>query len=685
MVSGLSVSEDDRRKAALTFLILPFLASGSVALGAVLSPHRILADSVFVLIVFAATTLRRRGPRWSAGGFLAFMTFFFSQFLHAVPQQVPWLALSATIGVTVAAALRLVVLPERPDRALRRLLQALEGQTGALLDAAIDVLRTPEVPPRIRRRAVAASGDLNRVALLVEEQLGIGPPDETESLRDRVFMLEVAAAHTVSAVRAAVREGLSEDERADLAREIAGVSRAVRSGRSPGTLGRWAQSVRAEERQAGEGGGSPYRGARHVRRALAELADAAAALQRDDRDKDPLGVWGDGDGDDSEGDDREGDDHGADEPDEDAPDQSGSDSQRTDPHLGLKQGVQATVAVALAIAVGELLSPSRWYWAAIAAYIVFVGADTRGATIRRAVARTVGTTAGLMGGLLVAALISGSKPAALVLIFVLLFAAWWLQPVSFFASSICVTIVLALLYVLLGTYSGHLLLLRVEETAVGAVLGGVAALILVPARSSPVVRIAEADVLDRIAELVRTVRAGRSSGNALRELDSAFQDLRDVARPVAKGVPGTAARQVEQRVFALSAASYSARMLVSALLRRPDLDDALAERLDRVADRAERLARTARSGMSNEDSRSSDETSPAQHDDPSPHDSSSQHDSQSPHADGHDSGGPDSALTHARVATERLDIALTRWSDPLRPPLPPGAPQSASPEGQRVN
>ena len=206
------------------------------------------------------------------------------------------------------------------------------------------------------------------------------------------------------------------------------------------------------------------------------------------------------------------------------------------------------MAVSAAILLGELLSPTRWYWAAIAAYIVFVGADTRGATLRRAVARTFGTVGGLLGGLLLAALVSGSKPATLVLLFVCLFAAWWLQPVSFLASSLAVTVVLALLYVLLGTYSAHVLELRVEETAVGAVLGGVAALLLVPARSSPVVREAEADVLARLADLLRAVRDGSSGGGsgpgtALRAVDSAFQDLRDVARPVAKGVPGSGGPQ----------------------------------------------------------------------------------------------------------------------------------------------
>jgi uncharacterized membrane protein YgaE (UPF0421/DUF939 family) len=650
MISGLSVTEDDRRSAGLTFLLLPFVGSASVALGAALSMHRFVADAVFVGIVFAATSLRRRGPRWSAAGFLAFMTYFFSQFLHAVPAQVPWLALAATIGVAVAALLRLVVLPERPERTLRHLLRALEGQAATLLDAAVDVLEAPQLPQRLRRRVIAASGDLNRVALMVEQQLGVTPKDDkqpghgADSVRDRVFMLEVAAAHTVSAVRAAVREGLPEAERTSLATEVTEVGRAIRSGRSTMTLHSYAAHIQAMT-ASGTADHSPaasqhpYRGALHVRRALAELAEAASSLQRGDRVAEPLGMWDNADNGDN-GDDADG---------------AARISSQPDPWLGVKQGLQATVAVALAILTGELLSPTRWYWAAIAAYIVFVGADTRGATLRRAVARTVGTLGGLVGGLVVATLIAGSKPAALVCIFLLLFAAWWLQPVSFLASSVCITIVLALLYVLLGMFSRHVLLLRVEETAIGAVLGGIAALVLVPARSSPVVRDAEADVLNRLADLLRAVRDGRGSGSALREVDSAFQNLRDVARPVAKGVPGAAAREVEQRVFALSAASYSARMLVSATLRFPDLDEDLRSRLDHLANRAAALAAEARGGTAGE-------APPA---DPAPP-------AEQP--------GPEArSRTHATVAVERLDIALTRWSDPTRAPLPAAPDRGNSP------
>lgn len=665
MVSGLSVTEDDRRDAAKTFAVLPFTAAATVALGAALSTHRLVADGVFVVIVFFATALRRRGPRYSAGAFLAFMAYFFSQFLHAMPAQVPWLALTATVGVGVAALLRLVVFPERPERALRQLVQAMEGQAAVLLDTAAAVLGRPDVPPRLRHRVLTASSDLNRVALLVEEQLGPEPtpdadtPDsdtrtsdtrtsdtrnsdtrDTDSLRDRVFLLEVAGSHVVSAVRGAVREGLGEADRADLTRDLACLARSVRSGRSARTLRAYSRSVDATG-STGDGA-ARYRGALHVKRALAEFADAAAAVQLGTRDGAPLDVWT------TSG-------HDGDAPEDsarglaaDAAAQEQADDDREARRLGIRQGAQAAVAVALAIAAGEMLSPTRWYWAAITAYIVFVGADTRVATIRRAVARTAGTFGGLVLGLGVAAVVSGSKPAVFAVLFLLVFAAWWLQPVSFFASSVSVTVVLALLYMLLGTYSLKVLELRMEETLIGAVLGGLVALVLVPSRSSPLVRDAEADMLDRLTDLLHAVQGRSGSGSALRELDTAFQTVRDVTRPVSQGVPGTAARRIEQRVYALSAAAYSARMLVTALLRVPEAGD-LTDRLDRLAARTEKLAARAHEGEEDLSSLADEKTGghPAHEDPPDDH---------------------ARARMHARVALERLDLALSRWCDPLQPP-----------------
>jgi uncharacterized membrane protein YccC len=47
-----------------------------------------------------------------------------------------------------------------------------------------------------------------------------------------------------------------------------------------------------------------------------------------------------------------------------------------EPHglaLTTRQAVQVGIAASLAIVVGELVSPARWYWAVLTAFLVFAG------------------------------------------------------------------------------------------------------------------------------------------------------------------------------------------------------------------------------------------------------------------------------------------------------------------------
>ena len=86
--------------------------------------------------------------------------------------------------------------------------------------------------------------------------------------------------------------------------------------------------------------------------------------------------------------------------------------------LTTRQAVQAALAAALAIIVGEAISPQRYYWAVIAAFIAFTGASNTGETIQRSVARVAGTMAGLVGAIGLAHVTTGHPVAAVTALFV---------------------------------------------------------------------------------------------------------------------------------------------------------------------------------------------------------------------------------------------------------------------------
>ena len=75
--------------------------------------------------------------------------------------------------------------------------------------------------------------------------------------------------------------------------------------------------------------------------------------------------------------------------------------------LTTRQAIQAVVAASLAIVTGDLVSPARWYWAVIAAFVVFAGTNTWGDTLTKGWQRLWGTVLGVPCGILVATLVAG--------------------------------------------------------------------------------------------------------------------------------------------------------------------------------------------------------------------------------------------------------------------------------------
>lgn len=148
--------------------------------------------------------------------------------------------------------------------------------------------------------------------------------------------------------------------------------------------------------------------------------------------------------------------------------------------LHTRLAIQATAACALAIGAGEWLSPQRWYWAVITVFVMFTGTASRGDAIYKSLQRLLGTVLGVLAGMGLVSLV-GSEPRAL---FLLLLGAIFLTYHSFIerfaAMTFFLTIMIALLFALLGRFSEQLLWLRLEETAVGAVAGMLVAAVLVP-------------------------------------------------------------------------------------------------------------------------------------------------------------------------------------------------------------
>src|ERR1700759_4386303 len=77
MIASRSVNEPDPREQRITMALLPLPAAASITAAALLAPHPVVSDVVFVIIVFTAAYVRRFGARGRALGMVAFMSYFF--------------------------------------------------------------------------------------------------------------------------------------------------------------------------------------------------------------------------------------------------------------------------------------------------------------------------------------------------------------------------------------------------------------------------------------------------------------------------------------------------------------------------------------------------------------------------------------------------------------------------------
>ncbi|HZD92295.1 MAG TPA: FUSC family protein [Pseudolabrys sp.] len=227
----------------------------------------------------------------------------------------------------------------------------------------------------------------------------------------------------------------------------------------------------------------------------------------------------------------------------------------------VRQAIQAGLGVALAIGIGTLISGQRWYWAVIAAFIISIGVGSRGEALVKAAQRVAGTIAGIIAGMFLAAAVAGKTNLSFGLVLVCVFFAFYAFQAAYSVMIFCITLMLALLYGLLGLFQPHLLVLRLEETAAGAAAGIIVIMLVLPIRQSDTFADAARDFLDALSAALRAMASGdeRHVADATADLQSKTQALRQSVGGLKRGwlpfVPMTYRRAVR----AAMRAAYVAR------------------------------------------------------------------------------------------------------------------------------
>lgn len=563
------VNDHTERARRITTLLCPIPAAISMVAATSSQSLPVLNIALFLVVIFAATYIRRFGPRFFAFGMVGFMGYFFAMFLRPAVAQLPYLLLAIVVASLSAFVVRFYLISDNPQGILERGRRALQAQVHGLLHALSDLADNPE-SSKLRHQLHKRSIRLNETALMLEntvQELESVPAAQRTAARQRILDVELAAENLLNPLMRIIEQPPENTSVSKTLRAFLSVLRA-----HPADVREASQRV-SEHVERDE---SPEiaMAVRRLGSGLAELANAAEEVGQGD--------------------------HPADEQDPEV-----AEPLQTEPEesTGLQRpevraAIQAVCAGGLAIAAGELINPSRWYWAVITAFVVFISANSRGELLVRAWHRTAGTLLGVIAGVFVASLLTGNTAAELAVILVCIFLAFYFAGYLYAALTFFITTMLGTLYGILGQFNASVLATRLYETAAGATAGVLVAVLILPTRTHTVVRDNADAMLRSLRDFLRGTGSHVDEGStfglreSVRDIDDRLQQLLTSARPLTNYRIGSKRSQVDRSLTIAGGCAYYVRNLSVVLPTTVDMVDEdtrhrLAEWLWALADAAE--------------------------------------------------------------------------------------------------
>jgi hypothetical protein len=599
MVSGFGVSMFPTTRSQFTgMLILPLPMLATLSVGLVLHV-RVLSLALLVVTLTIGTYCRRFGPLGFSGGVLAFMGAFLGYFIQDYVHigDIGWLAAEVGIGVAGILAVHFTLFYPRPGAAIRRMQRSYAARAR---DVAAEIAELYEDTVHSHARHAAHRREdrqlqrrllrLNEAALLVDAQLNnpaaVPAGWSATALHQRLFDAEVGLTNAARFAIAIARRGLPEPVTSAVGAALA----AIRAGDLAAVLDAAAGIRRLLEDHDEERTGLTADDRIIVHRFATSVADFSVALRA-------FGSYPEG---------------------KTADDASAASAAEFSTQVAtfagylpgsafiagaasLERGgkglierirlapyarisIQMGIAITGAIIAGDALSGRRFYWAVIAAFITFMGANTAGEQIRKSTFRIVGTFVGVIIGSLLAHLVGNQVGLQIPVILVSLFLGLYLMRINYAFMTIGITVLVSQLYVELNEFSNSLLVLRLEETAIGAGVAIATVLLVLPLHIGRVARVAArqhllalADLidrcLDRLADPVSETGSDLELRAAGRRLDAAYQALVATVWPMRTPLFGSLADRIAGFMATAVAARYYARnLLLDVSTRCADLD-----------------------------------------------------------------------------------------------------------------
>ncbi|WP_206427853.1 FUSC family protein [Rhizobium sp. CIAT894] len=523
---GIAVRDRGNARQLVTRLLGCVASLAIVAVAAGLEDSRLLSDLVFLVVIALASAGRVFGPRGFAIGMFAFTSYFMGAYFRPSLTDLPEVAIGPVVSVLVGHLVRAVLPPDDWRRDLLRSLESVRGRINQILFKLAAIAGSAEVGEADRQELRQLEDRLKEVVLMAETFIprppaGVfdGAADPAAELAIRLFDAHLAAESAIvlsfqSPPPFALVHAVIEADKAELAtyeRKAESIGDQPQSETVRALI--WLGEARQQLTQAiDDGQASSFSG-------IDTISDTAQSQPIDFSFGNPL----------------------------------------------LRSALQITLASAIAMGFGLLLSRERWFWAVLASFLVFTNTNSRGDTAMKALSRSVGTVFGIAIGLGLATLISGEQAIAIPVAVVCIFLAFYFLQVSYATMTFFISIVLCLVYGMTGVLTLDLLKLRIGETVIGAVAGTAVAFIVFPARTRGALDAALERWFQALRDLLGALGEGRSSFELIalsQKIDACYRDVTVAARPLGSSWSVvTRPGQIRQTLAIFLSCTYWARIL----------------------------------------------------------------------------------------------------------------------------
>ncbi|WP_028784372.1 FUSC family protein [Thalassobacillus devorans] len=567
MLGVMAVMDDTKQEKQVTTGLLAISAVGGVTLGALFAGSVFLVSALMIGIITSAFYFTRYGSRYFSLGMIGFMTVYISSFLKLSPVQFPWFYLAIAIGISYAFMYNFFLFKDSVHM-LRRSIQSFHTQANLTFQLLVEMIQDPEIKEsrakklhynvrKLREYASNVATDLNTHDVgeiwpgLTTSQVRLYVFDTAmfvETLADSLSELKRNDAFETDEVRQLLVEVIAALRKADvLAPEY--------EKENLHTAQRATVKFRDKINQLFDEQGPRPKGRLYLLRRIDSIADHVTngaieiqlSLQKGDSES------------------------SSDEERESEEEVVTEDEKEEGLEPSTKKALQALAGGTIAIIVGHLISPIQPYWVILTTFIILLGTETVGRTYLKGLQRSVGTVIGAVIGFGLARLVSNYTAVEVLLIFTVVFSAFYILTVSYTAMSIFITLLIAFMYdLLLGGISLELLGARVIDTIAGGAIAFIVSAVLLPTKTHDKVNETFADYLEELKGYVSPyVKSFHEPVNVKELAEQAFameekvQAIKDESQPILQRPGAMKQSELSRWITIFTAINYYAKHLVA--------------------------------------------------------------------------------------------------------------------------